>query len=249
MADKTISITYRFRLDDGKSRDFSVYLDRPSLRAIPQMRDVWPEWTKLSFLQCPNCPLTENDCPRCPIAANLVDLVDAFKDFFSTEPAQVDIIGEVRTLSKRTSLAEGVSSLLSIYMTTSGCPIMDKLRPNLRTYLPFPTIDEMIFRTLSIYMLAQHFIARRGGKPDILMEDFGRMIEDSRTVNRTFCQRLSKTSLKDVNINAVVHLDCFAELTTHTVQKQTPRFNELEMLFDAYLNDKSRKTPPTEDLS
>ncbi|MBI5242618.1 MAG: hypothetical protein HY922_02910 [Elusimicrobia bacterium] len=246
MADKTISITYRFTLDNGSVRDFPVYLDRPTLHGIPQMRDSWPDWTRLTFLRCPNCPLSEDMSPRCPVAAHVVDLADAFKDYFSTEQAQVDIIGEVRTLSKRASLSEGVSSVLNLYMMTSGCPIMDKMRPNVRTYLPFATIDETIFRTLAMYMLAQHFVARRGGRGDWHLEHFAEMIEDVRTVNRAFCQRLSHTSLKDVNINAVVHLDCFAELTTHVVQKQTARFGELEQLFDAYINDSKQKAvaPP-----
>jgi hypothetical protein len=243
-ADQTITITYRFTLDDGSVRDFPVYLDRPTLHAIPQMRDSWPDWTRLTFMQCPNCPLNEEQSPRCPIAAQVVDLVDAFKNLFSTEQAKVDIVGEVRTLSKRASLSEGVSSLLGIYMTTSGCPIMDKMRPNVRTHLPFATIDETIFRTLAMYMLAQHFVARRGGQGDWTLARFGEMIEDVRIVNRAFCGRLSHTTLKDVNINAVVRLDCFAELTTHVVEKQTARLGEIEQLFDAYFSGLKPKAAP-----
>jgi hypothetical protein len=234
MPERTISITYLFQFDSGPARELTVLLDRQTLSLIPRMRAGYPDWTRLSFEQCPNCPLKEGSSPRCPAAVALIDLVSAFKEATSTDSVQVEILGEIRTLSKRTTLSEGVASLLGISMSASGCPILGRLKPNLRTYLPFPSIDETVFRTLSMYLLGQYFIEKRGGTPDWRLEHLGALIEDIRVVNRSLCRRLSGTSLKDVSVNAVVHFDCLAELTTNALREQSQRLAEIEASFDAF---------------
>tara|TARA_B100000686_G_scaffold86198_1_gene93073 strand:- start:90 stop:251 length:162 start_codon:yes stop_codon:yes gene_type:complete len=45
-----------------------------------------------------------------------------------------------RCYVEHTTMTEAVSSLLGIYMVTSGCPVMDKLRPMVRFHLPLATV-------------------------------------------------------------------------------------------------------------
>ena len=50
----------------------------------------------------------------------------------------------------------GVSSLLGVIMTTSGCPIMAQLKPMVRFHLPFASLEETIFRMVSMHLVAQY---------------------------------------------------------------------------------------------
>ncbi|MFA6092563.1 MAG: hypothetical protein WCU88_03770 [Elusimicrobiota bacterium] len=231
-----LEFLYRFTLSDGTVREFHARMDRLNMRLLSPTRERYPEWTRLSFEQCPNCPLDENACPRCPVAAHLVDLVDAFGDRPSTEKARIEIVSKQRTIHRDASLAEGVSALMGIYMSTGGCPILDLLKPNVIQHLPFASADETLFRTLSMYLLAQHFVARRGGKPDWALEKFSSLIDEVHTVNKKFCDRLHGTCLRDVHVNALTHLDCFAEIARVAVSKKpSSRLDALEQLFEAYL--------------
>ncbi len=163
---KTISFHYKFSLSDGDIREFGLELDSETLSLVRKEKEFYPEWTRLPYHKCPNCPLSDAQHMHCPIAANLVDLVEFFKDSISHEEVDVEITTETRRYVKHTSLQSGISSLIGIYMVTSGCPVMDKLRPMVRTHLPFATGEEAMYRTLSMYLLAQYFLYKRGQKPD-----------------------------------------------------------------------------------
>ena len=125
-----------------------------------------------------------------------------------------------------------MSSLIGIFMSTSGCPVMDKLRPMVRTHLPFATLEETVIRSLSMYLLAQYFIAKRGGKPDWDMRDLVKIYADVRIVNDHFFKRIAKIQIQDASLNAVVHLDCFANFTNSTLVEQG--LDEVEKMFAAY---------------
>jgi hypothetical protein len=200
---------------------------------IPKTRESYPDWTKLSHSQCPNCPLNEKTSPRCPIAANLVDLIGFFKESISYDKVKVEVTTPARTYSKETSLAEGISSVIGIYMVTSGCPIMDKLKPMVRTHLPFASWEETLYRMITVYLLAQYFLYRAGKKPDWPLKNIGKISEQINIVNQAFCGRLQETHLRDATLNAVVQLDCFANLTASFVAED--RIDEMKPFFDAYL--------------
>ncbi|MFA6317694.1 MAG: hypothetical protein WC943_09780 [Elusimicrobiota bacterium] len=234
MPDAAPFLVYRFTLKDGRVREFPVRLDPETLTAAPKPRKAYPEWTLLSFCKCPNCPLPEGPTARCPAAEHVIDIVEAFKDSASTEIALVEVLRDNRVFSKRTTLAEGASALIGVIMPTSGCPVLGKLKPNVLTHLPFATINETVFRTLALYLFAQFFIQRKGGKPDWKLERLKDLVEDVHTVNRCFSDRFFQICLKDVNVNAVVHLDSFAELTSMAAQRSERRLDQLQKLFAAF---------------
>lgn len=233
----TITYRYQFRLDDGTTREFKVELDRVSLNVIPTQRQSYPAWTALSSHQCVGCPLKPENHPRCPIAANLVELVEFFKHAASYEKAHVEISTETRNYMKETSLQHGISSLLGIYMVTSGCPIMEKLKPMVAVHLPFATAQETTYRVTTMYLLAQFFIARRGGQPDWKLENLPRIYDDIRRVNRGFVNRLSAAGVQDASINAVILLDTLASYM-HYPGDESPLgeiVGQIETLFHAYV--------------
>lgn len=236
MSDKAsdpIEFNYTFTLADGRAKKTSIRLDRNSLSLIPRPRKEYPDWTKLSHNQCENCPLKEAESPRCPIAANIADLIDDFRDSVSYEKAEVEVATPDRKYVKQTTVADGVSSMIGIYMVTSGCPIMGKLKPMVRTHLPFSTWEETVFRFVSTYLLAQHFLYLNGKKPDWTLEGIVDLTRDLSLVNQSFCRRLSDAQILDATLNGIVQLDAFALLTNYFMSEK--RIDELKPLFDAYL--------------
>jgi len=229
----TITIEYEFKLNSGEKKNFSVRLHKNSMQFVPENTTTIRQWTKLTHHQCPNCPLKPEQTFHCPIAANLVDVIESFKDSLSIEQADITIRSESREYHKRSTVQYGIGSMMGLYMVTSGCPVMDKLRPMVFTHLPFSSLEETLFRAISMYLLAQYFREQHGLQPDWKLEDFTKIYEDIATVNQSFTKRLLSINPRDASLNALVGLDCFATaLGFSTVQENLMEF---ESLFRAYL--------------
>lgn len=231
--------TYNFRFPDRTRTRVDVTLDPDSLRVIQPPPNPAPEWSRLEYRQCPNCPLKAGDTPLCPVAANLAGVVSKFGDSVSFKRVEVRVTSGQRQVQKSTSVAEALTSLIGIYMAASGCPVLDHLRPMLLTHLPFATGIETFYRSLSTYLLGQHFAQQQGKAADWSFSGLGKLSTAIQTVNQAFCMRLRGLGLADGVLNAVSHLDCFAMLIgAHLRNKQ---LGKIERLFSAYLGD--AKTP------
>ena len=103
---------YRFTSPHDRVREFHVELDPDTLGLVVKEREDYPEWTRLTHHQCANCPLRPEDHPRCPAAANLVDVIEHFRDAVSCEETEVEIATESRTYRKRVPLQDGLSALV-----------------------------------------------------------------------------------------------------------------------------------------
>ena len=233
MDDKIHTIEYEFKLRDGQVKKFTVRLQKPSLQFVSENTSTVRQWTKLTHHQCSNCPLTPESHPHCPIAANLVDVIESFKDSLSIEEAEITIRSESREYHKRSTVQYGIGSMMGLYMVTSGCPIMDKLRPMVYTHLPFSTLEETLFRAISMYLLAQYFRQQDGKIPDWKLDDFTKIYEDIATVNQSFTKRLLSINPRDASLNALVGLDCFASIAAFSTVEDN--LKEFETLFAAYL--------------
>ncbi|MFA7343025.1 MAG: hypothetical protein WC003_01860 [Terrimicrobiaceae bacterium] len=239
MDEKTFWIRYRFDFSDGDSKEFLVELDKPGLQLRGRPSMPLPGWTRLSHYQCSNCPLHEAQHPNCPIAVNLVGVIEAFADVISHEEADVEVMTELRKYSARVNMTHALGSLIGIFMATSGCPIMDRLKPMVLTHLPFPTTDESIYRSISMYLMAQYFRYKNGRSADWSLEKFGDFYEDINLVNQSFVKRLTAIVEKDASLNALVLLNCFATAARRVIAKE--RFDEVEQLFEAYLEGDAGK--------
>src|SRR5262249_12216338 len=149
-----------------------------------------PDWTRLEFKQCPNCPLKPKDSPRCPVAVSLVEVVEFFKDHPSTDIVETTIITAEREYHGTKSLQKALSSLMGLHMATSGCPILDRLRPMALTHTPFSTPQEAMYRSISMYLMAQFLIYKRGKKPDWDLQKLVEMYDEIFSVNKAFIQRI-----------------------------------------------------------
>ena len=226
---------YIFHLADDKTLQFDVELEDKTLNFVTIPRSEYPEWARLSFRQCSNCPLREQDHPQCPIAANLTNITEHFHDIVSYASVDMEIITQHRTYKKTVAVQEALSSLIGLYMVTSGCPIMDKLRPLIKTHLPFASLGENTFRVVSMYLMAQYFRERKGQKPDWNLEHLVKIYDDIQTVNRHFHRRITEFMSKDSVVNAIARLDTYVEVARDGLLGQ--RLEDMEHLFDSYLSE------------
>jgi hypothetical protein len=229
---KTLCYQFRFLFTDGHKHNFQVILERDTLNLVRSPQAAYPAWTRLNYYQCPHCVLQEQQHPFCPIASSLTELIQHFQDSVSYEEVNVVIATEARSYAKHTTLQKSLSSLIGIYMVTSGCPTMEKLKPMVRHHLPFATEEETKYRVLSMYLLAQFFIAKRGGEPDWNLTRLVGMYQDIKLLNKSFSERLSHVTSKDASLNALTILDWFAESLTFSISGE--HLDEVESLFTAY---------------
>lgn len=236
MSDAFYPITYKFRSPDGGVKEFHIELERPTLRLHkPESTVSLPVWTELSHEQCPNCPLRSEECRYCPIAVNLVDVVEAFNYVFSHDDCEVEVFTESRKYSAQVKNTQAVGSLIGIYMVTSGCPIMDKLRPMVLTHLPFATTEESIYRAISMYLMAQYFRFKRGYVADWELKKLTEFYDEVTLVNQSFVKRLTSFVERDASLNAVVLLNCFATAARRMISHE--KFSEVEQMFTAHFDD------------
>ncbi len=231
-APKTIAYRYRITFGDGTQKTFAVAIESEHLGLLREERADHPEWTRLGFNQCPNCPLEASLHPRCPVAESAVALVEAFGDFPSYEEVDVVVESKNRTYSRHTSLQTAVSSLLGLYMVTSGCPILDKLRPMVDMHLPFMSREETLYRMLTMYLLAQHFREQQGRPVDRDLTGLTRLLGEIRRVNIAFCGRLNSIEIKDASVNAVVILSTLGDFPNRLITKRD--LARLERLFSEF---------------
>lgn len=200
-----IRFAYAFRFPDGTKKEFDVRLDPDTLGLLAPTDAPKPAWTRLRYHQCENCPLGD-DVEYCPVAVNLATLVETFKDAVSFESTTVRVQTAERTYEKDTALQKGLSSIIGIYMVTSNCPVMDALRPNVRFHLPFASMDETVYRAVSMYLMAQYFLMRKGKPPDWALTHLAETYQAVAKVNRGMSDRIRHATAEDANVNAVIIL-------------------------------------------
>lgn len=208
---KPITYEYCFTFPNGSSKKFIIELDEKTLLLIPQDQS-FSEWADLPYYQCSCCPLNVKTHRYCPIAANLSELVMTFKDTASYESCHVSCWTAERTISKDTIVQEGLSSIMGIIMATSGCPIMEILKPMARFHLPFATVDEAMFRSVSVYLLRQYFIYQTRGVSDFHLEKVKDYYTKIEIVNSGILKRIKEATKMDADRNAIVILNCLAQI-------------------------------------
>jgi hypothetical protein len=228
-----IRIDYSYQFKTGAPITFNLRLDRETLGLILEKAPNPPAWTLLNHKQCQNCPLDVKAHVYCPIAQNFADIAEPFKDMLSHEMVRVTVRTDERTFSKEAMIQHGLSPLVGIIMTTSGCPIMEHLKPMVRFHLPFASLDETIFRMVSMYLMVQYYRSHDGKPAEWNLDGLMKAYAEVSVVNRDFANRLRDAAKKDANINALVNLDCFAAMMPFAAEET---LKNLKPYFAAYLN-------------
>jgi len=225
-----IKIVYTFEVQNREKIVYPIFLDEKTVSLVSEGQAVPPNWTALENCQCKVCPLIKERDPYCPIAVNIDRLVEYFKDIYSIDMMHITVVTEERGYFKEAPAQRGLSSILGVIMATSGCPIMNFLKPMARFHLPFSTSDETIIRSTSMYLLTQYFIAKKGSKPDISLDKLNRAYGDVQQVNIGMCKRIATVVKKtDATSNAVIILDTFSQLLGMEIDN---KLDSMQSLFE-----------------
>jgi hypothetical protein len=221
-----MEISYRFTFDNNENKEFRVVLDSTTLLMMSRTHQDAPPWTLLERHRCGNCPMDSAVVSHCPIAVNLADIVAEYRDSASIENVHVTVTTPQRTFAKTVSLQEGLGPLIGIVMVTSGCPVMEPLKPMVRFHLPFASMEETEYRMVSMYLVAQYYRHCDGKEADLELSGLKRVYEEVGQVNNAFAGRFREAAENDANINALINLDCYAKSVPFTVKKGIHRFRD-----------------------
>jgi hypothetical protein len=226
-----MQITYRFIFADGKEESFAMGFDPETMAYQPEAGAPAPGWADLESGKCRNCPLNAADSPQCPVARNLAPVIARFAKRISYEEVDVVVVTQAREYRKRISLQRGIAAIFGLVMATSGCPILDKLRPMAFTHLPLAEMTETRYRAITMYLFAQYFRERKGLTADWELQGLEKIYADVAVVNRDFIKRLRAMEMQDANYNALAGLDCFC-ISDDAVM--TRSLDKLEKIFQPY---------------
>jgi hypothetical protein len=230
---RVFTLDFLFQFKNGKEKRINIRIDEETLNLIRPQHKVPPKWAEIEDFLCPHCPIDKSKYKYCPLAVNLNDVISDFTEFRSYEEVDITIQTKERTYYKNTSMQSGLGSLLGIVMVANDCPVLGKLKPMMKYHLPFATLEETDYRILSMYMLAQFVILKKGGEPDWEMENLKDLYEDIKILNQNVSKQLSKIESKDAIVNAVVILNNFAEHLTFLLGKNMMK--KLEILFKDWI--------------
>jgi len=215
--ESSMEYTYEFSFENGRKESFILSISDDTLQLAPLPVDSEEEWIRLTYHQCSVCTLSPREHTCCPVAKNLSHILYRFKNDYSYETVTTRVMTKDRVTEKTGSLEVCVCSIMGLIMATSGCPVLDILRPMAYTHLPFANEDETIFRAVSTYLTAQAIKVSQGLKPDWEISNVAGIYSGISRLNADFAERVRGLQGKDANINAVVTLDLFAQLGTITL--------------------------------
>lgn len=205
-----IEILYRIDCGGDKQFDIPIRFDASRVERIQDVPHEAPPWALLENHRCACCTLPVVPSAACPAAMALVDLVQYFGDMLSYTEARVVVVTKQREVHTQTSMQRVLSSLVGLFMATSGCPSMAFLKPMARFHLPFASRQETLYRAVTSHMLFQYFQHRDNRPCDMTMERLQESYQRLSIVNRRIADRLREATEGDANVNAVVLLDLFA---------------------------------------
>lgn len=220
------TFNYCFDFPDNRKKRFLIKLN-PETLEYKSSNNTPPDWALLGVARCDCCELDLATHDYCPISANIAELVVAFKDTASHKSCLVSCISTARTCSKDTTVQEGLASIMGIIMATSGCPSMSILKPMAFFHLPFATVEESMYRSVSAYLLRQYFSHKNGENCDFFMHRIQEHYNEVQQVNEGILKRINLTSEMDADKNAIVTLNALAQILVMEVDEDLDSLKRL----------------------
>ncbi len=202
-------IEYTFTMDDGKALKYKIEFDRQ--RDLASAGE-YPDWTRLDFQQCANCPLNPEAHPHCPVAIDANEIIAGFSEILSCKEMDVWVKTPEREYFKHCDAQTGLRSLIGFVMATSECPHLSPLRGMAHYHLPFSSLDEIVYRAVSSYLLKQYYLHKEGGKPDMDLTGLKNAFKELQTLNYDFLQRVRVASEGDASLDVISTLFSIASL-------------------------------------
>ena len=211
-------ITYKFVFSDNRESKFIVDLDR-KLNEISLDESLDTEWTNLEFNKCTNCLLKADNSNKCPPALDTQHALREFHSVLSTEIVKTYVETENRTYYKETDAQTALKALIGLLMASSLCPILKELKGMAYYHLPFASLEETIYRTVSTYLLKQYFKSKQGSEPDWNLDHLPIFFEQIQIVNDCFFERIKAASKADANLNAIVSFSSQSQLISLAIEE------------------------------
>ncbi len=227
-------ITYLFKLSDTSEKVFSLTLDESTLDLVNTPEVEMPFWAELDYHKCPHCPLPSKTIPHCPLTASLVPVVQEFQAILSYQSTYLQVITKERIVSQETTAQRALGSFIGIIMACSGCPHTEFFKPMARFHLPLSSEEETIYRSTSMYLLAQYFRHQENNEVDFSLDGLDQIYTHLQTVNAYLVNRLRNASKADSYVNAIIMLDMFAQLLPYVIEDS---LEEIRHLFSPFLKN------------
>lgn len=234
----TIDIKYIFIFSDSRREDIELKLDPHTLDVVNRSLESPPEWVGIDYCRCPHCPCDPLATPYCPVALSLVEIVKRLDNVISHEPIDLKVVSADRIISQHIPAQKAISSLLGLLISTSGCPCTDFFKPMARFHLPLSCEEETVFRASGMYLLAQYFRKREGGKEDLELQGLAKIYEDIHILNVSVARRLRHAIKGDSSINAMTILDVFTHTFQYVIEDELA---DLRQLFLPYFTESYQK--------
>ncbi|MBU0675705.1 MAG: hypothetical protein KJ950_13775 [Proteobacteria bacterium] len=225
-------IKYFFSWDGGYA-NFDLEFDEETISLLNNPPEEIPNWAKLSYCQCPNCPLDSNEVEYCPTAVSFIPVVDSFKNIESDSEVEVEVRVANRKVAMRAPARRAISSVVGLLFAGSGCPRTLYFRPMVRYHIPVATEDETIMRAMSMFLLAQYFKYKSGKKPDLELAGLRKIYDELQIVNMTMAERLRSIEGTTLPVNSVILLDMYTKIIPDKIDTS---LKDLSYLFNTFLN-------------
>lgn len=218
-------IEYTFTLDEGKVLQYKIDFDRPRAEILDNAD--YPEWTRLEFQKCGNCPLKSTEYSHCPVAIDAKEIILGFKEILSCSTTDVQVITPERDYFKRCDAQTGLRALIGFVMATSACPILSRMRGMAHYHLPFASIDEIVFRVTTSYLLTQLYLYKDGQQTDWDLTGLKQHYEDMQTLNYDFLQRIRVATEADTNLDVLATLFSISSLLSMNLEQHLEKLKPL----------------------
>lgn len=232
--DSTASIKtfhYKLTLSDGNALEFPINIDQTNQTFCNTSDAALPFWAALDYQRCENCPLSQSEVAHCPVAVNLKPLIELSASLTSYEAVHLELKTRERTISGDTTLQRALSSILGLIMATSPCPHTEYLKPMAHFHLPLASPDETVYRTTTMFLLAQYFRYANGLDASLDFEGLTEIYRQLQIVNRALTRRFQAAISEDATVNAIILLDLLSQSVTWSIEDG---LDQLQPLFKAY---------------
>lgn len=194
-----MDIIYRFRMSEETEFVWELDVEGPPRQHEGEHAD----WTRLANNQCKNCPLDEAKHEFCPAALEIEGVAERFINTVSYDRVDVRVETENRAYEKNCDFQEAIRSLFGLLLSTSGCPVLARLKPMAYSHLPFSTLQETIQRMAGLYLIKQRGRLKKGEEPDWDLAEVDSLYQELSVVNAALMKRLRIPSRQDANLNAI----------------------------------------------
>ncbi len=225
-------LMYAFSCTGSEPEILELEFDAQTIELVNASPDPPPDWARLEYCRCSHCSFDSTRFVHCPLAAAIAGVVYRFTGILSHDEIFLQVTSDERVVSQTTTAQRALSSFMGVVMVISGCPYTAFFKPMARFHLPLASEEETIYRSTSMYLLAQYFRARQGNEVDLTLTGLEKIYRDLQIVNTSLVDRLRKASKADSSANAVIILDMYARIMPYVIED---KLEEIQHLFQAYL--------------